>query len=158
MFGGIHRIAHDIVARDGDHVHAFLTVLISQGHEFRQDVDYKRAVVAHEDHHGRTSGHHVIPGEGAATDRVRKFKVGGCEAEGNRGGRGARHGSIRCRLQGRRCTGFSSMQHVGAEGQGVATDEDAVVGEGAVELAAPGGALLGVEFGLAVAGVPVGDE
>ena len=46
----------------------------------------------------------------------------------------------------------------GAEGEGVAADEDAIAGEGAVEVAAARGALLGVEFGFAGAGIPVGDE
>ena len=46
----------------------------------------------------------------------------------------------------------------GAEGEGVAADEDAVAREGAVEEAAARGALLGGEFGFAGAGIPVGDE
>lgn len=40
----------------------------------------------------------------------------------------------------------------------MAADEDAVFGEGAVEVATARGALLGGEFGFAGAGVPVGDE
>ena len=47
-----------------------------------------------------------------------------------------------------------SGQGGGAEGEGVAADKDAVVFEGAVQLAAAGGALLGLEFGLARFVVP----
>ena len=45
-----------------------------------------------------------------------------------------------------------------AESEGMAADEDTVAGEGALELASAGGALLCLEFGGAGAGIPVGDQ
>ena len=46
----------------------------------------------------------------------------------------------------------------GAESDGVAADKHPVAGAGAVKLASAGGSLLGLEFGLAGSGVPIGDE
>lgn len=51
-----------------------------------------------------------------------------------------------------------SVEGGGAASEGVAADKHPVAGEGTLELAAAGGALLGFEFGGAGLGIPIGDE
>ena len=93
VFGAVHGIACDVVAGDGDEVDPARHVFLGKGHELREDVHHKRAVVAHKYDHGWTCLHQFTavaqrPGPG-----VGKGKVGGGEAQRDVCGRGARHGS-----------------------------------------------------------------